>query len=70
MNRYRDRQSQDREYGLLLELIRLMQEQDQHQVHQHTCKNGHSWQHDGTHAGSEQAHICPTCNTGPYWNRT
>lgn len=43
---------------------------DQVQEHAHKCEYcSHVWRHTGMNAGNEQAHKCPQCHTGPYWER-
>lgn len=52
-------------------LQQLIMKQDQKEVHNHSCECcGTVWGHTGMSAGNKQEHMCPSCNTGPYWFRT
>lgn len=45
-------------------------EDDRAQLHAHRCGQcRHVWEHTGDNAGSEQAHHCPSCKAGPFWDR-
>lgn len=40
-------------------------------LHRHQCRFcRHIWEHDGNSAGGNaEAHKCPQCNAGPFWER-
>lgn len=58
----------------MLDMLMLISERrhaDKSDLHSHACESCQQvFSHDGSHAGNDRAHMCPSCGYGPNWRRT
>lgn len=53
-----------------VDVIRSVQGYDDSGKHKHCCEVCRTvWMHSDMCAGSEHAHMCPACGSGPFWHR-
>ena len=53
-----------------LGLLHLHHPDPQDKMHTHQCKScNQMWDHPNSSAGDVEAHICPHCAAGPWWER-